>query len=308
MSARRVVAVVGATATGKTALGGALAARVGGEVVCADARQVFRELEIGTGKPTPAERAARPHHLFDAWPLGAPVSAGAYARRAAETCERLFARGVTPVLVGGSGLYLEALRHGLHALPPPDPAVRARLAAELQATGAPAMHARLAAADPAGAARLAPADRQRVLRALEVLESSGRPLSAWWAEPRRPALAADWRVVELVVPPRALAPRIEARTRAMFAGGLVEETRALIGRGQEEALRALRAIGYDEALELLAGRLDRAAAEARTSLRTRQLAKRQRTWFGRRAGGTRLPSGPWDLDRLLAAAEAWAKG
>src|SRR5262245_49990006 len=176
---RTIVALVGATATGKTALGEALASRLGGEVVCADARQVFRELEIGTGKPTPAERAARPHHLFEWLTLEARPTAGAWSRAAAATCESCFERGSTPVLVGGSGLYLAALQKGLHPEPPRDAVLRARLLLECETSGVEAMHARLAALDPEAAGSLKPKDRQRVLRALEVVIAGGHPL-VWW--------------------------------------------------------------------------------------------------------------------------------
>lgn len=304
-SQRTLVAVVGATATGKSELGEALARTLGGEIVCADARQVFGELELGTGKPTPAERAAAPHHLFDALRLEQRPSAGWYARAARETCERLFASGVLPVLVGGSGLYLRALLEGLHPEPPHDPGVRERLRAELERAGPEVLHARLVRVDPASAARIAPRDRQRVTRALEVFEASGRALSDWHAEASREALNADARVLELTCEARLLGGRIERRTAAMFEQGLVEETRGLEARGRGEALRALRAIGYDEALELLAGRLDRAAAEARTNLRTRQLAKRQRTWFRHQLEAARLPArAVWDRTALAEALTA----
>ena len=291
MDAPRIVAVVGATATGKTDLGEALAAALGGEVVCADSRQVFRELEIGTGKPAPAERGARPHHLFDALELGQRPSAGWYANAVGAVCGAIHSRGRTPVLVGGSGLWLRAAQHGLSGEPPHDPAVRARIQADLERVGPLAMHERLALVDPATAARLEPQDRQRVTRALEVHEASGRPLS-WWHERRgEPAVTGEWCVFELTLAPQALDERIARRTRWMFDSGLVEETQALVTAGREQALRALRAVGYDEVLELLAGRSDRASAEARTSLRTRQLAKRQRTWFRHQVEAVRLDAG-----------------
>lgn len=309
---RTLVAVVGATATGKSDLGEALARALGGEVVCADARQVFRELETGTGKPSPAERAALPHHLFDALALEDRPSAGWYARAARAACEEICARGAIPVLVGGSGLYVRALLEGLHAEPPHDATVRERLRAELAREGPEALHARLARVDPVTAARLAPRDRQRVTRALEVHEASGRPLSWWHASSHREPFAAEVRMLEVTCEPRALAARIARRTSAMFAGGLVEETRALLAAGRGGALRALRAIGYDAALELLEGRLTRAEAEALTSQRTRQLAKRQRTWFRHQARAAGLPAreqweGP-DLAEALAALRLTPRG
>ena len=286
----RIVAVVWATATGKTDLGEALAEALGGELVCADSRQVFRELEVGTGKPAPADRAARPHHLFDALVLGQRPSAGWYAKAVGAVCGAIHSRGRTPVLVGGSGLWLRAAQHGLSGEPPHDPEVRARLQAELERDGPELLHARLALADPATAARLSPRDRQRVTRALEVHEASGRPLSWWHERQGEPAATGEWAVFELTLPPQALDERIARRTRWMFDSGLVEETRALVAAGHEAPLRALRAVGYDEVLELLAGRSDRRAAEERTNLRTRQLAKRQRTWFRHQVEAVRLAS------------------
>jgi tRNA dimethylallyltransferase len=297
---RTLLAVVGATATGKTAAGEALAERVAGEVVCADARQVFGELELGTGKPSPAERGMRPHHLFDWLSLGERSTAGRWARAAAEVCERCFARGVTPVLVGGSGLYLAALQRGLHPEPPRDPAARAELEAECDAVGVEEMHARLAQRDPEAAAALAKRDRQRVLRALEVNGTSGHTLAWWRTRPRVAPLTAEWRTFELTCAPEQLASRIAARTQAMWEQGLLEETRALSEAGLEPALRRLAAIGYDEALEWLAGRMSAAEAERRMNLRTRQLAKRQRTWFRHQ-----MATEPLGLD--AASAPGWAE-
>jgi tRNA dimethylallyltransferase len=306
----RVVAVVGPTATGKTALAEALARQLGGEVVCADSRQVFRDLEIGTGKPTPAERAQLPHHLFDALELGQRRSAGWYAGAAAAIGRAIHARGRTAVLVGGSGLYLAALQRGLSAEPPHDPAVRARLRAELAGAGPEALHRRLAACDPGIAARLSPGDSQRITRALEVFEASGRPLSWWHGQRPAPPLEAEWRIVELAVPPALLSERIARRTRWMFESGLVEETRGLIERGLAEPLRSLRAVGYDEALDLIEGRISLAEARERTDLRTRQLAKRQRTWFRHQLETLRLDAHALGPEELLAVASraATARG
>jgi tRNA dimethylallyltransferase len=299
---RRIVVVAGATATGKTMLGEALADALGGAVVCADARQVFAELDAGTGKPTRSEREARPHYLFDALTLGERANAGRWAKLARDCCEGLLARGVTPVLVGGSGLYLSALIRGLHAEPPHDAGLRAALLARLAAEGPEALHARLAQVDPVTAARLAPRDRQRIVRALEVCEASGRTLADWHGVTPREALAADWRVLELTCDAAELDHRIATRTRAMFDSGLVEETAALVAQGRGDELAALHAIGYDEAMDLIAGRLDRETAEARTNRRTRQLGKRQRTWFRHQLDAVRLEAGQGAAGDLLARA------
>jgi tRNA dimethylallyltransferase len=285
---RRVFALLGATATGKTAVSEWAARRHDLDIVCADARQVFAELEIGSGKPTPAERAGAPHHLFDLLRLGARASAGGYARAAEQKLAKLLADGRRPLLVGGSGLYLKALMAGLAEEPPHDPELRARLQAEAEREGAGALHARLRDVDPEAAARLAPADIQRVSRALEVFEASGHTQTWWHARGPGRGLDVEWRLVELVEEPVALERRIAERTSAMFAGGLVDETRSLVEQGHGRALRALSAIGYDEALDVLDGRCERAEAEARTSLRTRQLAKRQRTWFRHQVEAERI--------------------
>jgi tRNA dimethylallyltransferase len=295
----QVVALVGATATGKTAAGEALADALGGEVVCADSRQVFVELEIGTGKPTPLERAARPHHLFGALTLNDRPSAGWYARACGESRLEIRSRGRLPILVGGSGLWLEAARQGLAAAPPHDPAIRARIGAELAAVGSAALHARLAEADPVTAARLAPGDRQRITRALEVWEATGRPLSWWHAHQVEPAAGEQWIVLELTMAAAANRVRIAERTRQMFAAGLIEETRRLVEQGLARPLRALRAVGYDEALDLLEGRIAREEAEARTTLRTAQLAKRQRTWFRNRVDAIRIEADDRAMERCL---------
>jgi len=297
---RALVAIVGATATGKTALGEALAARLGGEVVCADARQVFRELEVGTGKPAPAERAARSHHLFDWLTLDDRPTAGAWARAASAACEACFARGARPVLVGGSGLYVAALQKGLHPEPPRDAALRARLEREWDADGAERVHARLAALDPASAAALRVRDRQRVLRALEVVTAGGHPLAWWRTEGRQAPVAATWHTFEVTCAVSELAARIKGRARAMWSGGLLDEARAIVAAGKEPQLRRLAAIGYDEALDFLEGALGEDAALARMETRTRQLAKRQRTWFRHQQAAVRLDGsgGGWSEEAL----------
>ena len=305
MTRAPVVALVGATATGKSELAESLAGRLDAEVVCADSRQVFAELEIGTGKPARADRAARPHHLFDALRLGQHASAGWYARAAGEVLDQVSARGRPALLVGGSGLYLRALQEGLAATPPHDPAVRERLRRDLEADGSERLHARLHAVDPATAARLGVRDRQRISRALEVYEATGRTLSWWHARGPAPPEARAWTVLELVVAPATLRDRIARRTAWMFANGLVEETRSILEAGRGEALAALRAIGYQEASELIAGRLDREAAEQLVNRRTAQLAKRQRTWFRHQVRAARIEAprdAPHELEGAALAA------
>ena len=231
-------------------------------------------------------------------------SAGWYAAACADVRRGIHARGHVPVLVGGSGLYLRAARHGLSAEPPRDEALRVRLRAELAESGAAAMHARLASLDPAGAGRLHPNDAQRVVRALEVLEASGHPLS-WWHE-RQPEVPDDetWHVFQIVAPANTLNRRIRERAEWMFDSGLLEETRALLEGPHAEDLKALRAIGYDEAIGVIEDRLTVPQARKLTSLHTRQLAKRQRTWFRHQVGGTILDASDNETGELLEAVVA----
>lgn len=311
MHAHAVIALVGCTATGKTAVAERVAAELNGEVVCADSRQVFRELDIGTGKPSREERARLPHHLFasrtvaayapdadEAGPESVRATAGWYARAAREVCAGIHARGRVPVLVGGSGLYLGAARNGLAPTPEVDPEVRVRIARQLAAEGPAGMHARLVERDPEGARTVRASDPQRVSRALEVLESTGKSILWWRERPANAAVDGEWITLQLVMEPGALRQRIEHRTRWMFEHGLIEETRALTERGLGPALERLRAIGYDEALALSAGRLDRAAAEERTRLRTNQLAKRQRTWFRHQLDSVPVPADSGSPEQL----------
>jgi tRNA dimethylallyltransferase len=280
-----ILALVGATATGKTDLGERLAEALDAEIVCADSRQVFGELDLGTGKPSAADRAARPHHLYDALALEERPSAGWFAREAARTIEGIRARGRTPLLVGGAGLYLRALREGLAEVPEAGEEARAELRREHAALPVEELRARLAQRDPESTARLGPRDRQRLSRALEVVELTGETLGAWHARPAAPLVTGEWRVAELQLPADVVAQNIQERTRWMFDHGLIDEVRALVAGGREAALRRLRAVAYDEALDLLAGTRTRGDAERRTNERTRQLAKRQRTWFRHRFHG-----------------------
>ncbi|MBX3027470.1 tRNA (adenosine(37)-N6)-dimethylallyltransferase MiaA [bacterium] len=273
-----IVALVGPTGSGKTAVSLELAGRWDAEIVNCDSRQVFRGLDIGTAKPTAAERARVPHHLFDVVDPDAAFDAARYAALARAAIADIQSRGRRVLVVGGSGLYLRALRVGLFPGPGADPALRARLIAEEEATPG-ALHARLTAVDPATAARLAARDRVRLVRALEVFETSGRPLSEWHAASRAAASGLTMRLVGLRVPRAALYARLDARCEAMVAGGLLEEIRALWARGYPPELPALRSIGYRQMGAYLRGEAALAAALAAMQRATRQLAKRQMTWF-----------------------------
>ncbi|GAB3198530.1 tRNA (adenosine(37)-N6)-dimethylallyltransferase MiaA [Geodermatophilus arenarius] len=286
-----VVAVVGPTATGKTALAVTLAQRLGGEVVNADSMQLYRGMDIGTAKPDLAERQGVPHHLLDVWSVRQAASVAEYARLARAEVDRLRARGVLPLLVGGSGLYVRAVLDDLD-IPGTDPAVRARLQAELEESGPAALHARLAAVDPAAAAAVLPSNGRRIVRALEVVEITGRPFRATLPEPRPHYPAV---VVGLDREPAELDERVAARVDRMWAAGFVAEVEALVAEGLREGPTASRALGYAQVLAQLDGALTPAEARERTVGTTRRFVRRQRSWFRRDAATTWFDAARPDL-------------
>ena len=295
----RLVCIVGPTASGKTALALDLAERLGGEIVSADSRQVYRGLDVGTAKATAAERARVPHHCLDLVDPGERFDVARFRTAAAQAIGAIAARGHVPLVVGGTGLYVRALLHGLCPAPPRAPALRAELEATVAAEGPAALHRRLAGLDPTAAARLAPRDTVRIVRALEVALASGVPLSRWQAEHRFAERPYEALVIGLARPTRELDARIGARASAMVAGGFLDEVRALAARGV-----VVDAVGYREMLACVEGRTDVATALAATVRATRQFAKRQRTWFRRE------PDVVWhhpeaDVDALVAAATAF---
>jgi tRNA dimethylallyltransferase len=282
MPARDVepLCIAGPTASGKSgaalAVAAALSSRRGVEIVSVDSALVYRGMDIGTAKPGSSDRAAVPHHLIDIVEPSASYSAARFVADARAAIDDVRARGAIPLLVGGTMLYFKALFDGLDALPGADPAVRAELAARAARSGWPALHAELAAVDPASAARLAPHDAQRIQRALEVHRSSGRPLSAWHTAPagRTPP------IVSLEPSDRAwLHARIAERFSSMLAAGFLDEVRHLRARGDlHAALPSMRAVGYRQAWDALE-RDDLDGLAARATAATRQLAKRQLTWL-----------------------------
>jgi tRNA dimethylallyltransferase len=276
-----IVAIVGATATGKSALGLALAERLpgGGEIVNADALQVYRGFEVGTAKPEPAERRRVPHHLLDILDPHERYSAGEFARRASQAIAAIRGRGRWPIVVGGSGLYLRALLAGISPVPAADPRVRERLRRRAALEGLAPLAAELARLDPATAARLAPGDSQRVLRALEVALVSGLPLSAWIAKQPFGTQSIAAIRVGLTLPRAILYDRIEGRVARMVKSGWIEEVRGLIGRGLAPDLPAFQAIGYRQLVHHVRGDWSLARAIEETVRATRRFAKRQETWF-----------------------------
>jgi tRNA dimethylallyltransferase len=292
-----VVAVVGPTATGKTALAVALARRLGGEVVNADSMQLYRGMDIGTAKPDAAERGGVPHHLLDVWHVREPASVAAYRQLARAAVDRLRAAGTVPLLVGGSGLYVRAVLDELD-FPGTDPALRARLDAELAAVGAAALHERLAAVDPAAAAAVLPSNGRRIVRALEVVELTGGPFRASLPEPRPHYPAV---VVGLDRDPAELDERVEQRVAGMWARGFVDEVAALAADGLREGPTASRALGYAQVLAQLDGELTADEARERTVAATRRFVRRQRSWFRRDAATTWLDAARPDLVDAAAA-------
>lgn len=271
-----VVAVVGPTATGKSDLGLALAQALRGEVVNADASQLYAGMDIGTAKLDHAARQGIPHHQLDVLEVTQEASVAAYQGSARADLAAIRGRGSVPVVVGGSGLYVRALLDRLD-IPPTDPGVRARWQARLEREGVAALHALLAERDPAAAAAIEPRNDRRVVRALEVVELTGRPFSA--TLPTR-ELVEPTVLLGLRADREVLDARVARRAEGMWRAGLVEEVEALVGRGLREGRTASRAVGYAQALRQLDGELTRAEAVEDTVVATRRLARRQERWFG----------------------------
>ncbi|WP_071338290.1 tRNA (adenosine(37)-N6)-dimethylallyltransferase MiaA [Streptomyces albidoflavus] len=275
--APRVIAVVGPTAAGKSDLGVFLAQHLGGEVVNADSMQLYRGMDIGTAKLTEAERGGVPHRLLDIWPVTETASVAEYQRLARAEIDRLLAEGRTPVLVGGSGLYVRGAVDHLD-FPGTDPEVRARLEEELAGHGPGPLHTRLAAADPEAAAAILPSNGRRIVRALEVIEITGRPFTA--NLPRHDSVYDTVQIGVDVARPE-LDARIADRVDRMWAAGLVDEVRALEAEGLREGRTASRALGYQQVLAALAGECTDQEARAETVRATKRFARRQDSWFRR---------------------------
>ncbi|WP_435061294.1 tRNA (adenosine(37)-N6)-dimethylallyltransferase MiaA [Amycolatopsis thermoflava] len=274
------IAVVGPTATGKSELAITIARAVGGEVVNADALQLYRGMDIGTAKVSAAERRGVPHHLLDVLDVTETASVAAYQRDARAVIERLLAEGKVPVLTGGSGLYVQAVLDDLR-FPGTDPAVRARLEAEAAEVGAAALHSCLTTLDPAAATAILPTNTRRIVRALEVIEITGQPFSA--NMPRPGPARYGTVMIGIDRDTEDLDRRVELRVDRMFAAGLVDEVRSLVERGLREGKTASRALGYQQVLAELDGDGDFAAAAEATKQATRRFVRRQRSWFRRDA-------------------------
>jgi tRNA dimethylallyltransferase len=270
-----IVAVVGATATGKSDLALELAARLGGEVVNADAMQLYRGMDIGTAKLPPPARRGIPHHQLDVLEVTDEASVAAYQAASRADIEGIRARGRRPVLVGGSGLYVRAALDRLQ-IPPTDPEVRRRLEARATASGGDVMHARLRDLDPGAAEQIPPSNVRRVVRALEVVQLTGRPFSA--SMPSR-ELVAPAVLLGLRLDRDVLDRRIDKRVDHMWDAGLRGETEQLLERGLRDGFTASRAIGYSQAIAVVDGDLTEEQARLDTAQATRRYARRQESWF-----------------------------
>jgi tRNA dimethylallyltransferase len=279
-----VVAIMGPTATGKTAAALAIARAIPSEIISVDSALVYRGMDIGTAKPTAAERASAPHHLIDILDPTESYSAMQFRQDTLRLAEEIRARGNLPLLVGGTMLYFKALQDGLDVLPQADPALRARLDAEAAQIGSPAMHAKLALLDPETAARLKPNDSQRIQRALEIIELSGQPMSALLSNQSK--IDLPFTLLPLALEPSdrsVLHARIATRFDAMLSDdkhGLIAEVEQLRKRGDLHlGLPSMRCVGYRQAWEYLDGHYDRKELREKGIAATRQLAKRQLTWL-----------------------------
>jgi tRNA dimethylallyltransferase len=300
-----LLVIAGPTAAGKTRLAVEAALLLGAEIVGADSMQIYRGMDIGTATPTAAELRGVPHHLLSFVEPGEPYDAARFAADTDRAIAGIAERGRRAIVAGGTGLWLRVLLCGLQQGPAPDPALRAELLERAAAAGWPALHTELAAADAVTAARLHPNDGARILRALEVLRSSGESISVWqrrhgFADRRYPALLLGIRT-----PPEELRVAIRRRVEAMFAGGFVDEVRALLDRGCTPALRPLQGLGYRRVCQHLAGELTRQEALDRTDSDTWRFSRRQRTWFNREPGLEWIAP---DADEILRRAASFLGG
>jgi tRNA dimethylallyltransferase len=276
--------VIGPTAVGKTDLSLTLARDLDAEIVGGDSRQVYRFLDIGTAKPSAAQRQAVPHHLIDLLDPDEPLNAARFAQLAWGCIHAIQARGRTALVVGGSGLYIRALMDGLFPGPGADSQLRAALEAEAVDRGLQALHDRLTTLDPAAASRIHPHDRVRIIRAIEVYTLTGRPISLWQCQWQHPRRSRTFVLIGLTRDREDLRRRITARTALMLHSGLEDEVRRLLAMGYSPTLPPLQSVGYAEIIAYLGGGWDLGRARALIEQRTWRLAKRQMTWFRRIPG------------------------
>ncbi|UIB01175.1 tRNA (adenosine(37)-N6)-dimethylallyltransferase MiaA [Desulfovibrio desulfuricans] len=300
-----VICLAGPTGSGKTAAALALAAALDGEVVNADSRQVYADFPLITAQPSAEERACCPHHLYGFLATENKISAGRWAESAVDKVRDILAQGKTPLLVGGTGLYFQALLRGMAEIPPVDPQLTAAITARVDAQGAPALHAELAQIDPAYAAKIHPNDRQRIIRALEVCQSTGRSFT-WWHSNSMSTPLCVGPLLTLDAPLAWLEPRLARRLDLMLAGGALDEARAAMRHCADPAAPGWSGIGCAEALAHLQGRLSLEDCRSLWLRNTRAYAKRQLTWFRARPEAQWLP--PDDPAAVVeAACRFWQK-
>jgi tRNA dimethylallyltransferase len=276
---RPIPVIIGPTAVGKTDLSLSLARALEAEIVGADSRQVYRFLDIGTAKPSVAQRQEVPHHLIDIVNPDETLNAARFAQLAWNCIHAIEARGKVPIIVGGSGLYIRALTDGLFAGPGADPHLRAALEAEAHSLGLQGLHARLAIVDQAAAHRIHPHDRVRIIRALEIYTLTGKPISQWQCQWQNPRRHRAFVLMGLSRDREELRQRIAARTEAMLQTGLEAEVRRVLAMGYASTLPTLQSVGYGEIVASLDGQWDLARARELIERNTRRLAKRQMSWF-----------------------------
>jgi len=274
-----LIIIAGPTGAGKTRVAIEVAERIGGEIIGADSRQIYRYMDIGTAKPTPEERACVSHHLIDIRNPDEDYSAAEYAKDASATIHAIHTRGKIPLLVGGTGLYIQAVLYGIFEGPGRDEAFRARMRALAKERGSACLHQELLRVDPAAAQQLHPNDLMRVIRALEVHHSTGKPISEHQLSATEPLARYHSCFLVLTAERKALYARINARTDQMLDRGLVEEVQGLLKQGYHEDLNSMNSVGYKEIVGFLSGVHDLPSAIDRIKRNTRRYAKRQLTWF-----------------------------
>ena len=298
----KVVVVCGPTASGKTDGAIRLAATFGAEIVSADSMQVYRYMDIGTAKPTAAERARVYHHLIDVVDPDEPFDAETYVKMARDSVADIRRRNLTPIVAGGTGLYLKAFVHGLFRLPPVDRRIRDRLASEAADRGTGPLYERLRRLDPETASRIHTNDRYRILRALEVLASSGQPISSWHAAHRFADCPFEVLQIGLNIERQRLYERIDRRAEEMIAAGLADEVAGLLDNGYRPELKSMQSIGYRHMVDFLQGRTTHDEALRTMQRDTRRYAKRQMTWFRADAAIRWIDPDRFDEAREMTAA------
>ncbi|MCA9770893.1 MAG: tRNA (adenosine(37)-N6)-dimethylallyltransferase MiaA [Myxococcales bacterium] len=297
-----VLCIAGPTASGKSAVAVDVAERLDAEIVSADAMSVYRGMDIGTAKPTAAERARVPHHLIDVTHWREPMTAGRFEKLADDAVDAIVARGRRVLVVGGTGLYLKALLDGMFAAPAAPEAIRRDLRDRAEREGIESLHAALGNVDPEAAERLSPRDRPRILRALEVFHATGRPIGEWRRAHgfRKDRYAA--RIIVLDRPREELYRRIDARVDAMMAAGLLDEVARLVAEGLTADFPAGKALGYKQLIAHLCGDRDLETAVEAAKRESRRYAKRQLTWFRALPDAQWIAAGPKAMNEILEAA------